>query len=228
MPDLFPERIETERLAFGPTHQADVHRMYEVCGKDDGIEAVTQYMPWDPHETPKETAEFLETQAEHWEEGDSAGYVLRPREGEDGAGEIAGTTALHTDWDKQLGTIGLWLRKPFWGRGYSGERAARLLELAFDRLDLDLVTVSHDPENDPSRRAIEKYVERFGGRKVGRVRNDIVIDGQPRDSIRYSISCEEWERNAVSPDGGERAGGRTADSAVPPESSRGSFLPDAI
>ena len=65
------------------------------------------------------------------------------------------------DWNRRTATLGTWLRKPFWGQGYSGERAARMLELAFDR------------------------------RKEGRIRNDVVIDGEPHDSIRYSIARKE-------------------------------------
>jgi ribosomal-protein-alanine N-acetyltransferase len=198
MPDLFPERIETERLVFEPTHEVDVHRMYQVCGKDENIEEITQYMPWDPHATPKETAEFLEGQAEQWEDGESAGYVIRPAEGEDGAGELAGTTALHTDWDKQLGTIGLWLRKPFWGRGYSGERAGASLTLAFEHLDLEMVAVTHMAGNEKSRRAIEKYVERFGGRHEGLLRHferEHLVTGGAVDARRYTISAEEFAEN---------------------------------
>jgi Acetyltransferases, including N-acetylases of ribosomal proteins len=67
-----------------------------------------------------------------------------------------------------------------------------MLELAFDRLHLEVVAVSHDPANDNSRRAIERYVDRFGGRKEGHIRNDIIVNGEPRDSVRYSISREEW------------------------------------
>ncbi|MFT4884949.1 MAG: ribosomal-protein-alanine N-acetyltransferase, partial [Natronomonas sp.] len=84
-------------------------------------------------------------------------------------------------------------RKPFWGRGYSGERARTLVALAFDVLDLEVVGVTHDPDNEKSQRAIEKYVDALGGRKEGLIRNDIVIDGEPRDSVRYSITAEEWQ-----------------------------------
>jgi len=202
MGDLFPERVETERLLFEPMHEVDVHEMYEICANDEGIEDVTQYMPWTPHDTPKETAEFLERQAEQWADGDSAGYVIRPREGEDGAGEIAGSTALHVDWDKQLGTIGLWLRKPFWGRGYSGERAGALLAVAFDHLDLEVVAVTHEAGNEKSRRAIEKYVESYGGRQEGLLRNFEPADietGGAVDARRYTITTEEFEANRGEP-----------------------------
>ncbi|WP_248516149.1 GNAT family N-acetyltransferase [Salinarchaeum laminariae] len=202
MNDLFPERIETERLVFEPMYEVDVNVLYEVCAADEGIEVVTEYMPWDPHDTPKETAEFLKRQADQWEDGDSAGYVVRPADGEDGGGEIAGSTALHVDWDKRLGTIGLWLRKGFWGRGYSGERAGALLAVAFDHLDLEVVAVTHMIGNEKSRRAIEAYVDRFGGRHEGLLRNFEPADletGGAVDAHRYTISAEEFAANRGEP-----------------------------
>ncbi|GAB3681108.1 hypothetical protein GCM10028857_04810 [Salinarchaeum chitinilyticum] len=198
MTELFPQRVETKRLVLEPMHEVDVHRLYEICGNDEAIDRVTEYMPWNPHDTPKETAEFLEQQAERWEDGDTAGYVIRPADGEDGAGEIAGSTALHVDWDKRLGTIGLWLRKRFWGRGYSGERAGALLTVAFDHLDLEVVAVTHMAGNENSKRAIEKYVERFGGRHEGLLRNFEPADidtGGAVDAHRYTISAEEFAAN---------------------------------
>lgn len=76
--------------------------------------------------------------------------------------------------DRTASRVGETLRRPrhlvaetLLGRGYSGERAGALLELAFDRLDLATVAVSHLPDNENSKRAVEKYVERFGGRYEG-------------------------------------------------------------
>ncbi|WP_435194832.1 GNAT family N-acetyltransferase [Natronomonas sp. EA1] len=196
---LFPEEMASERLRFERVHpdETDVFEFYEHQKRGaPGIDAITRYVTWDPAATPKETAEFIEHCGEQFEAGEGATYVARPREGEAEAGEFAGVAGMGVDWDRRTATFGTWLRKPFWGRGYSGERAARFMELAFDRLDLECVTVSHDPENTQSERAISKYVERFGGRREGRIRNDIVIDGEPRDSVRYSISTEEWAANS--------------------------------
>jgi RimJ/RimL family protein N-acetyltransferase len=89
--------------------------------------------------------------------------------------------------------VGVWFRKPFWGRGYSGERARTLAALAFDVLDIEVVCVTHDPDNEKSGQAIEKDVEALGGRREGRVRNGVVIGGEPRDTVRYSITAEEWQ-----------------------------------
>ena len=192
---MFPERIETDRLRLERLDESvDTLTFYRICSSDDGIDEVTAYMPWSPHETPKETDEFLESARSRWEDRTGADYAIYPRDGEDGAGDLAGVGGLDVDWDRRLGSLGTWLRKPFWGRGYSGERAAALLELAFERLELEVVEVTHHVDNEKSCRAIEKYVDRHGGRKEGVLRNWISHDDHVADEVRYTISREEWAR----------------------------------
>lgn len=192
---MFPERIETERLvleAFTPEN-VDALEVYQYTShRNPHVEEITDHLSWEPHRTPKETLDFLRSQAEARREGEDATYVLRPKQGEPEAGEFAGMTGLHPDWERRTATFGMWLRKPFWGRGYSGERAAALVELAFERLDLELVAVSHHAGNEKSRRAIEKYVERFGGRHEGLLRNGATGADGPVDVHRYTVTREEW------------------------------------
>ncbi|WP_128476232.1 GNAT family N-acetyltransferase [Halorussus pelagicus] len=192
---MFPERIETDRLVLEPLtpQNVDVLDFYpHASHRNPHIEEITEYLSWDPHQTPKETREFLDSQAEVWDAGEVANYVVRPKEGEDGAGEIAGAAGLHPDWERRTGILGTWLRKPFWGRGYSGERAAALMEVAFDRLDLEVVAVSHHADNEKSRRAIERYVERFGGQCEGLLRNFETSPDGPVDAYRYTVTREQW------------------------------------
>jgi RimJ/RimL family protein N-acetyltransferase len=126
--------------------------------------------------------------------------VVRPREGEDGAGEAAGEAELAAVWDERTAFMTFGLRKRFWGRGYSGERAGALVRLAFEHLDLELLSVTHLVGNENSRRAIEKYVEHFDGRRVGRFRNQHVIDGEPRDVVRYEITQSDYAGSGERPD----------------------------
>ncbi|WP_246999571.1 GNAT family N-acetyltransferase [Halosolutus gelatinilyticus] len=197
MADLFPETIETDRLrleATGP-ETVDVFELYEICSSDPGIEEVTAYVTWDPHPTPKETADHVERSADRFESNEAASYVIRPLEGEDGAEEIAGGAGCDVDWDRRTMTLGVWLRKRFWGRGYSGERAAAFMHVAFERLDLEVVAVLALVDNDRSKRAIRKYTEAHGGGREGTLRNWQVIDGEPVDCVRYSVSRSEWREN---------------------------------
>ncbi len=209
MSGLFPERVLTDRLRFEPLtrERVDVHEYYQVCSgqADDGdFETVTADLSWSPHEHPKETRAFLRSVEERFEAGEGAEYAVYPREGEDGAGEIAGATALRVDWSRRLVTFGVWLRRPFWGRGYSGERAAAFIEVVFEHLDLDVVAVTHVVGNEKSRRAIEKYVDAHGGRHEGRLRNFATDqDGRITDQRRYTIAREQY-READTPDVGTR------------------------
>ncbi|MFC7128521.1 GNAT family N-acetyltransferase [Haloferax chudinovii] len=193
MSDLYPTVVETPRLrlvARRPKY-VGVHEAYDLCSAPE-MDDVTRYMPWSRHETPKVTTEFLDRGESSWVDAETADYAVIPREGEDGAGEIAGFGGLHTEWDRRVGRLGLWLHPRYWGRGYSGERAAALAALAFDALDLEVVSVSHVAENEKSKRAIEKYMAALGGGLDGRDRNSIVVDGEPTDELRYSVSREDW------------------------------------
>ncbi|WP_224449197.1 GNAT family N-acetyltransferase [Haloprofundus salilacus] len=194
---MFPETVETERLRLerlGPD-TVDVHDFYAVMSAAE-MDEVTRHHTQTRHETPKESADYLDEKAEQWENGEAAQYVVRPQADEDGAGKFAGVTGLGFQWEKRTAIMGLWLRPRFWGRGYSGERAAALLELAFAELDLELASPEHTPENEQSKRAIEKYVGRFGGRYEGILRNwvpaEMTTTGEAWNLHRYSISREEW------------------------------------
>jgi RimJ/RimL family protein N-acetyltransferase len=196
---MFPTPVTTDRLRLERLDDAvDLFDLYEVCAHDDGIEDVTEYVSWDPHAHPSETDEFLAHAADGWEDTERATYAVRPREGEADAGAFAGVAGLHPDWDEQRAELGTWLRRSFWGRGYSGERAHALMAVAFDRLDLEVVSVRCMVDNERSRRAIEKYVEAAGGRHEGRLRNDVHDAGTPHDVHRFSVTREEWRDSEAS------------------------------
>ncbi|WP_440989187.1 GNAT family N-acetyltransferase [Haloarchaeobius baliensis] len=212
MSELFPDRIETERLRL--EHEspadADLYERYRHLSTDAVDPEAFEYIPVSPHEHPHDTAEMLASRHERWTDGIGATYVVRPKDSEEGASEArrasdsragdaresgppAGEAELLADWEARSAYFAFGLRKRFWGRGYSGERAAALVSLAFDRLDLEVVSVTHLVENENSRRAVERYVDRFGGRREGTIRNQITLDGEPVDTVRYSISRAEYE-----------------------------------
>lgn len=193
---MFPAAIETDRLRlerFDHEH-VDPFELYEVT-TDPENETVWRYVPWEPYETVHDAAEYVDDAVERWEDAEAAEYVVRPRQGAAEAGRFAGVTLLDLDWDRRSGQLAIWLARPFWGRGYSAERATALLALAFDRLDLEVVEVTHNVENDTSRQAIEKYVERFGGRREGVLRNYVAYGDTVSDEVRYTISRDEWRAN---------------------------------
>lgn len=191
---MFPERIETDRLRLERISHGsvDVYALHEFYGDDDDAAALFEYWDSTPHETVKETRDYVDEAERLWDDGEGAKYLIRPRDGEEGAGIIAGTTGLYPHWEKRSANLGIILDSRFWGRGYSGERADALLAVAFDRLDLELVVAAHVDGNEKSRRAIAKYVERYDGRYEGLLRNWHVLPHRVADVHRYTISRDEY------------------------------------
>ena len=206
MSDLFPTHVESERLRYDPLHETvDALDLYEYHRSGE-LDAVLRPLGETPHATPKETLDELDRVRKRWEEGKKASYAItRKADGErvDGGGEgdaeFVGVAELWMEWKHSRTSLGTWIRQPFWGRGYAGERAGAMLVVAFDHLDLDLVDVGHEPGNEQSRRAIEKYIERYGGQHDASVRNWLPPgdSGGPRDLERYSISQEQWRAHVT-------------------------------
>lgn len=144
---MFPERVETERLRLERISfdTVDVFALHELYSDGDDVAEMFEYWGSPPHQTVKETYDYVDAAERDWDEAACARYVIRPREGEDGEGAFAGTTGLYPDWEKRAATLSILLDKRFWGRGYAGERAEALLGVVFDRLGLELaVDACHD------------------------------------------------------------------------------------
>ena len=191
----FPRELTTDRLRLvaADTTTVDPFELYEHCreGAPD-VEAVTRYLTWEPYGTVNEAFEFLESCASDFEAGEAAHYALFAGEAEPEAGEFVGMAGLGVEWERRLATLGTWLRRPFWGRSYSGERARALMRVAFDRLDLPAVAVTCHAENEKSRRAIREYVEAAGGREEGLLRSHVRYHDGVADSYRFTVTHEEW------------------------------------
>lgn len=197
---MFPEEIKTNRLILERlSHEnIDLNTYYQACSVNEpGINEVVEYIPgFGPHRTPKQTKDFVDHAEEKWKAGEKAEYIIRPQEGEPRVGDIAGGARLSIEWEKQMADLGIWLRKPFWGQGYSEERATALMDMAFNHLDLKLVQAICIKGNKKSKQAIEKYVEKSGGVYEGLLRNWMVANnGTPIDCHRYTISKEEYNRS---------------------------------
>lgn len=192
---LFPREVTTDRLRLvaADTESVDPFELYEYCREGaTHVDEVTRYLTWEPYGTVNGAFEFLETCESEFESGEAAHYAVFAGVDEPEAGEFVGMAGLGPDWDRRLATLGTWLRKPFWGRGYSGERARALMRVAFDRLDLEAVAVTCHAENEKSRRAIRKYVEAAGGREEGLLRNHTRYRDGVADSYRFTVTREEW------------------------------------
>lgn len=199
---LFPDTIVTERIRFEKLchENVDTYELYEYLGTSDTVEEETKHVHWEPHDSPLETKELIDDLERQWQDGTKAGYVVRSTEDRSEVSDIAGVSTLSIDWDRRVAEIGLFLRKPYWGREYSAERAEAFFELTFEVLDVEVLEVSCSTENDRAKRAIEKYVQRFGGEYVG-VRYNMLDNqvGDPVDCHLYTVTRAQYRSSIDAP-----------------------------
>lgn len=190
--DLFPERIETDRLVFERiSHETvDPFELYEFVTRDDWRGDATEHMPWFRFRRLDHVADFIDKAEQQWADRDTARYLLRSKDER----ELVGVTSYGPEWDARRAGSGIVLAKRYWGREYGVERASAFVELTFERYDLDAYYTTCADGNDPSRRMIEKYVEKYGGRHEGLLRQHSARpDGAVTDQHRFTVLRSEYE-----------------------------------
>lgn len=191
--DLFPDRIETKRLVIErlSSQRADPFELYEFFSREDWAAAAGEYMPWFQFERLDEVAEFVRAAEEQRADHETARYMLRSKEK---GGDLVGITAYGPEWETRRAGSGIVLATEYWGREYGLERASVFVELTFERYDLDAYYATCAAGNDPSRRMIEKYVGRYGGRHEGLLRqHSSRPNGDVTDQHRFTILRSEYE-----------------------------------
>lgn len=190
--DVFPRRIETERLVFEPItdETVDPFELHDFVSRDDWQAAAADHMPWFAFDRLDQVAGFIDDATEQWADLETARYLLRSIEAD---GALVGLTGYGPDWKTRRAGSGIVLARDYWGREYGVERAAAFIELTFERYDLDAFYTTCAAGNEPSRRMIEKYVDRYGGRHEGLLRQHSPRpNGDVTDQHRFSITREEY------------------------------------
>lgn len=90
-------------------------------------------------------------------------------------------------------TIGYWTGLPFVGRGYMTEAVGLTLRHCFTTLRLHRVEANIQPDNEPSRRV----VQRNGFRLEGYSPRYLKIRDRWRDHERWAITVEDWRAAAI-------------------------------
>ena len=176
--------LTTERLLLRPWNMDDVESLYRLCaGPDIGPAA-----GWKPHESLEESREMLEK----WINGENCPELFFALE-EKETGRLAGALGLHPDairrQNPQCRMVGYWVGKEYWGQGYATEAVNAVMDYAFQRLKVKLLTVDHYVGNEGSRRVIEKC----GFTYEGTLRRALQIyDGTYKDASFYSMTAAEY------------------------------------
>ncbi|GAA2810510.1 GNAT family protein [Kitasatospora paracochleata] len=161
----------------------EVEALHAVFG--DPVAA--RYLPFEPRDAD-ECADQIAYYLEEAEREPRTYYrlaVVRTTDGEDGT--PIGQAAFTRDGETAA-FVGYALRRDVWGRGYAGEITALLCEFGFGKLGLHRLEARIDPDNTASARV----VTRAGFELEGRIRHELQVGGEWRDSLQYSLLEPEW------------------------------------
>ena len=177
------EQFETQRLRLRPWRKEDLEDFHRYCKDPE----VGPNAGWKPHESLEESWSILEGWLTPTEEDEI--WCVE----EKASGKAVGSIGLHKE-DRRPGVpackmLGYVLARPCWGKGYMTEAVAPIIDHAFRREKLRLLSVNHFTFNDRSRRVIEKS----GFQYEGTLRQGAVLhDGRVADLRCYSLLAWEY------------------------------------
>lgn len=171
--------LETERLILRSWALSDYMDMYAYAKNPK----IGNCAGWKPHKAPKDSLEiikiFIEADTEWAIVYKSTnriigGFGLKKNPGRDEDGALM---------------IGYVLSEDYWGKEIMKEAVQRVLQYAFEELEVNAVTVSHFPFNIQSQRVIEKCGFIYQGTLT---ETFLRYDGALFDEVCYRMTKENY------------------------------------
>lgn len=172
-----PEMLESERLLLRKPRIKDASFIFETYARDP---EVTRYLTWKPHQTIRETEQFLLACGQLWQTGKDFAFAMTLK----GDDKLIGMFALHPM--KLKVEVGYALARPYWGKGYMTEALRAMITWAFTQTDIFRVQAFCDVDNLGSARVMEKAGMTREGLLMRYVLHPNISD-EPRDVFLYAV-----------------------------------------
>ena len=175
-------RLDTPRLTLRPLRPEDAPDMFAYARDRD----VGPMAGWSPHQSVEESRRLIQTFMET-----RSGLCLGIEHKE--IGTLIGTISLAVDSHRPkvpgVLVMGYALSKSYWGQGLMPEAVRAMMDFGFRQWKLKAIVITHYPENQRSRRVIEKAGFQFDGlMRAYAVR----YNGQTTDLMSYSLTAAEY------------------------------------
>ncbi|KZY45798.1 GCN5 family acetyltransferase [Roseovarius sp. HI0049] len=173
-------RIETERLTLRQPQLSDFRDWSSLREQSADF-----LVPWEPQWASDHLSRKGFTNRVYWAQrsiaaGSAVPLFLIRREDEVLLGAI--TLDNIRRGPAQAGTLGYWVGAPYARQGYMREAIAGIVHHAFERLDLSRLEAACLPENQASRRLLEKC----GFKYEGVAQSYLQINGRWRTHVLYA------------------------------------------
>ena len=176
--------IETERLFLREWQKKDVEDLYDIMKNPSVIIG-----GWKPHANINTSIELLK---EYMESDERWAVALKD------TGKVIGGIRVYPDHNRgrfYAKMINYVLSEDYWGNGYMTEAVKRIIEYLFEESDIDLLSAFHYPENDRSKKVLEKCGFQY---EITIKQGSARYDGQVFDAVCYSILKSDYFQNRLS------------------------------
>lgn len=179
---LDPGRITLEgtRVMLRPLKDSDASSIYMYARDPEVLKYTLLPYPYRLSDSKR----FVKTARSKKWQGKCIVRAIVPKPGK----TLAGVITLDLNMGNRRCYVGYWLARPYWGRGLAKESLQLMLQLAFQTLGLFKVTSSVMHPNVRSYRLLGWA----GFRLEGRLRRQILRNGEWYDELLYSLLKEEW------------------------------------
>ncbi|WP_112603999.1 GNAT family N-acetyltransferase (plasmid) [Rhizobium sp. WW22] len=138
--------IETVRLRLRPTSAIDATRAFEIQS-DWAVTRMLSNASYPPDES--DIRDWFSSHGREWAEGSAYRFAIEQEERMIGIVDVDGITGSE-------GSLGYWLERQAWGKGYAFEAARALIGFAFQVVGLSRLESGHASDNPASGRVLTK------------------------------------------------------------------------
>ncbi len=173
--------LETERLKFRAIKKSDFNDIYEYSSNPQ----TSQFLLWSPHESLEYTKKFIDIILAKYKFGEYHDWAIILKENK----KMIGTCGF-TRIDEQNGTaeIGYVINPQYWGAGIATEAAKKVLQFAFEEMNINRVEARFLFGNEASLKVMNKIGMKF----EGYIRESLFVKGKYRTVGVSSILKREY------------------------------------
>lgn len=173
--------LMSKRLILKPFTFEEAHDVQHLAGHRE-VAATTLNIPH-PYEDGM-ADQWIRRHEKEFCEGTSLTLAIFTKEPE----QLVGAIGMAIDRKNDRGTLGYWIGREFWNRGYCTEATRVIVEYSFQILDLHRIYAMHFAGNKSSGRVMEK----MGMKREGLLREHVKKWGEYHHLVLYGLMKEEF------------------------------------
>ncbi|MBQ8545791.1 MAG: GNAT family N-acetyltransferase [Clostridia bacterium] len=176
--------LETDRLIFRALKRTDLYDVHEYSSNPK----TTQYLLWEPHPSLEYTREFIEIVLSKYKSGEYNDWAIVHKKDD----KMIGTCGFtRIDEENNVVEIGYVLNPQYWGRGLATEAVGKIIEFAFEELQVNRIEAKFIFGNEASLAVMKKVGMKFEGYQ----REAMLVKGKYKTIGTASILNSEYFLN---------------------------------